>query len=109
MKYLVSASGGPGFSSPEEAAEILEEEILPTFEALLELEKSGKIVAGGLPVGERSFLFIAEAGSNDELDKMLRNIPAWGVFEWQVTALQSFAGRAGIEKAFVGGAGKTRH
>jgi hypothetical protein len=60
-------------------------------------------------VGERSFVFIAEAASNDELDKMLRNIPAWGVFDWQVTPLQSFAGRATIEKAFVAGVGKTRH
>lgn len=109
MKYLVSGSGGPGFSTPEEASDILEEEILPMFDALMKLEKEGKIVAGGLPVGERSFLFVAEAASNDDLDAMLRELPAWGVFEWQVTALQSFAGRAAIEKAFVGGAGKTRH
>lgn len=109
MKYLVSASGGPGFSSPDEAADILEEEILPTFDALIALEKEGKILAGGLPVGERSFAFVAEAASNDELDKMLRGIPAWGVFEWQVTPLQSFAGRAAVEKAFVEGVDKTRH
>lgn len=109
MKYLVSGSGGPGFSSAEEATDILEEEILPTFEAVMKLEKDGHIVAGGLPVGERSFVFIAEAASNDELDKMLRNIPAWGAFDWQVTPLQSFAGRAAIEKAFVAGVGKTRH
>jgi hypothetical protein len=109
MKFLVSGSGGPGFSSPEEAADILEEEILPTFAAIMKLEKDGRIVAGGLPVGERSFVFIAEAGSNDELDKMLRSIPAWGVFDWQVTPLQSFAGRAAIEKAFIDDLDKTRH
>jgi hypothetical protein len=109
MKYLVSASGGPGFSSPDEAADILEEEILPTFEALMALEREGKIVAGGLPVGERSFVFIAEAASNDDIDKMLRAIPAWGVFEWQVAPLQSFAGRAAMEKAFIDDVDKTRH
>jgi hypothetical protein len=109
MKYLVSGSGGPGFSTPEEAVDILEEEILPMFDALMKLEKEGRIVAGGLPVGERSFLFIAEAASNDDLDAMLRELPAWGVFEWQVTALQSFAGRAAIEKAAVGGGVRTKH
>jgi muconolactone delta-isomerase len=109
MKYLVSGAGGPGFSSPEEAVDILEEEILPTFAAIMKLEKEGKILAGGLPVGERSFVFIAEAASHDELDKMLRGIPAWGVFDWQVTPLQSFGGRAALEKAFVDDVDKTRH
>lgn len=109
MKYLVSASGGPGFASPEEATEVLEDQILPMFDALMRLEKEGKILAGGLPVGERSCVFIADAASNDELDRMLREIPAWGVLDWQVTPLQSFAGRAGIEKAFISGAGRTRH
>lgn len=109
MKYLVTGSGGPGFSSPEEAADILEEEILPTFEAIMKLERTGRILAGGLPVGERSFVFIAEAASNEDLDKMLRAIPAWGVFDWQVTPLQSFAGRAEIERAFVADVDRTRH
>jgi len=109
MKYLVSASGGPGFASDEEAVDVLEEEILPMFEELLRLEKAGKILAGGLPVGERSTVFIVEAASHDDLDKMLRSIPAWGTLDWQVTPLQSFSGRAAIEKAFIGGANKTRH
>jgi hypothetical protein len=43
-------------------------------------------------------VFIAEAASNEELDTLLRRIPAWGVLKWQVTPLQSFAGRAAEER-----------
>jgi len=101
MKYMVSGSEGPGFASPEEAVEILEEVVLPTFDALMKLEAQKKIAAGGLPVGDRAFVFIAEAASNEELDRLLRSLPAWGVLEWQVTPLQSFAGRAAQERDLV--------
>ena len=101
MRYLVSGSEGPGFASPEEAVEILEEVVLPTFDALMKLETQKKIVAGGLPVGDRAFVFIAEAASNEELDRLLRSLPAWGVLEWHVTPLQSFAGRAAQERDVV--------
>ena len=101
MKYMVSGSEGPGFASPEEAVEILEEVVLPTFDVLMKLEARKKIVAGGLPVGDRAFVFIVEAASNEELDRLLRSIPAWGILEWQVTPLQSFAGRAAQERDLV--------
>ena len=101
MKYLVSGSEGPGFATPEEAVEILEEVVLPTFDALMKLEAQKKIAAGGLPVGDRAFVFIAEAASNEELDRLLRSLPAWGVLEWQVTPLQSFAGRAAQDRDLV--------
>jgi hypothetical protein len=60
-----------------------------------------KIVAGGLPVADRAFVFIAEASSNEELDAMLRSIPAWGVLKWQVTPIQSFKARAEYERNVV--------
>jgi len=101
MRYLVSGSEGPGFASPEEAVEILEEVVIPTFDALMKLEAQKKIAAGGLPVGDRAFIFIVEAASNEELDRLLRSLPAWGVLEWHVTPLQSFAGRAAQERDVV--------
>jgi hypothetical protein len=103
MKYLVVGSGGPGFGSPEEAAHILANIILPSFDALIKLEKSRKILAGGLPVGDRAFVFILEAASNEEVDQMLRNIPMWGSLDWEVTPLQSFSGRAAQEREFLKG------
>jgi hypothetical protein len=101
MKYFVSASGGPGFVSPEEALKILEKIILPGFEALIKLEGEKKILGGGLPVGERSFVFIMEASSNEELDEVLRTIPMWGSLDWEVTPLTSFAARAAKERQVV--------
>jgi len=101
MRYLVIGSEGPGFASPQETIEVLEKVILPTFETLTKLEADKRIVAGGLPVGERAFVFVAEAASHEDLDRLLRGIPAWGVLKWQVTPLQSFAGRAAQEREVV--------
>ena len=98
MKYLVVGSGGPGFASPEEAVKVLEEIILPSFDKLIGLEKKKIILAGGLPVGDRAFVFIVEASSNEELDQLLRGLPMWGSLDWEVTALQTFAGRANQER-----------
>jgi len=101
MRYLVVGSGGPGFASEEEAIEVLESVVLPSFTEFVRLEKEKKIIAGGLPVGDRSFVFIVEAKSNDELDRMLRRIPMWGTLDWEVTALQTFSGRAEQERQAV--------
>lgn len=100
-QYLVVTSQGPGFLSPEEALEVLDKRIIPAFDALLKLEADKKIVAGGLPVGERSLVFILEASSNDEVDQLLRDIPIWGRVEWKVTPLQSIKGRAMMERNVV--------
>jgi hypothetical protein len=85
MKYLVTGSEGPGYATPEQAIEVLEKGILPTFDALMNLEADKKIVAGGLPVGDRALVFILEAASHEEADQLLRDLPAWGVLKWAVT------------------------
>jgi hypothetical protein len=101
VRYLVHASEGPGFASPEEAVRVLEKVILPSFDALIKLEEGKKILAGGLLVGDRAFVFILEASSNEEVDQLLRALPMWGALKWQVTPLQTFAGRATQERKFV--------
>jgi len=101
MKYFVSASGGPGFATPEEALKILEKIVLPSFDALMKLEGEKKILGGGLAVGERAFVFIVEASSHEELDEVLRKIPMWGSLDWEVTPLTSFAARAATERQAV--------
>ena len=98
MQYLVEGTGGPGFSSPAETIEVLEKAILPDFDALVKMQDEGKILAGGLPVGDRAFVFIIEAASNDDADRIVRSIPFWGLLRWKVTPLQSVAARAQIER-----------
>ena len=97
MKYLVIGSGGPGFASPEDELEVLQNVVLPSFAEFVALEKK-KVINGGLPIGDRAFVFIAEAESNEALDRMLRKVPMWGALDWEVTPLQTFAGREKLEK-----------
>ncbi|MGD2064219.1 MAG: muconolactone Delta-isomerase family protein [Nitrospirota bacterium] len=108
-QFLVIASQGPSFASPAEALTVLEKTIVPTFDALLKLQADRKIVAGGLPVGDRAFAFILEAASNAEADEILRNIPAWPMLDWEVTPLQSFKARADKERSVVAELKKQQH
>jgi len=62
------------------------------------LRAEGKMLAGGLPVGDRAFACIIEAASNDEADRIVRDMPAWGLLEWEVTPLQSVEARAEMER-----------
>ena len=96
--FLVTTSEGPGFKTPEEIAAVLEKSIIPTFDKLLELKAKKKIIAGGLPAGSRTFYLIVEADTHNEIDKMIRDLPSWGVFSWKVTPLQSLEGRAQMER-----------
>jgi hypothetical protein len=98
MKYLVSASEGPGCGFPEETLEALENRVLPAFETLIRLEASKKILAGGVPAGGRALVFIMEASSHEEVDRLLRKLPVWGALKWEVVALQTFEGRAAQER-----------
>lgn len=96
--FMVKTTEGPGFASPDEVAQVLEMGILPTFDMLLELKAKKKIIAGGLPAGSRTIYLLVEAENHDEVDRMLRGLPGWGVFSWKVTALQSLEGRAKLER-----------
>jgi hypothetical protein len=75
----------------------------------LKLEADKKILAGGLPAADRAIVGILEASSNDEVDQILRDIPAWGVLKWKVTPFQSFEGRANKERSIVERSRKTSH
>lgn len=101
MKYLVVASEGPGFSDEEQAVRVLESAVMPTFDRLIELEEEGKI-DGGLLAASRSFVFIMEAASNDEVDRVLRDLPLWGSTRWDVTPLQTLKARAEMEREVLG-------
>jgi muconolactone delta-isomerase len=43
-------------------------------------QSEGKIIGGGVPVGERALVLIFDAESNEELDIILQRLPLWG---WQ--------------------------
>lgn len=99
--FLVKTTEGPGFADPSEVLEVLENGIIPTFEALAELKAKKKILAIGLPAGSRTFYMFVEAANHDEVDRMLRDLPAWGVFSWKVVPMQTLEGRTAIEREIV--------
>jgi Muconolactone delta-isomerase len=101
MQYLVEGARGPLPPSPEQAIALLEQTVIPHFEYVIRLKSEGKILACGLPVGDRAFVFIIEAPSNDEADRIVRDMPAWGLLEWKVTPLQSVEARAEMERKVV--------
>jgi hypothetical protein len=100
MLYLVefeaTEAGAP--TTREQAVALLEQLIIPSLE---NLAKDGKIRAGGLFVGARAGVLIVGATSHDEVTDLVRAIPAWGVWSWKVTPLESFAHRADLEKKVV--------
>ncbi len=97
MRFLVSGNGGPSSPVSEDMFDLLEYSVLPGFEALAKLESENRIV-GGVPISERSIIFIIEAESNEALDQTLRALPFWPILDWQVTPLVSFEGRAFYER-----------
>lgn len=101
MQYLVESGRGPLPGSPEEAIALLEGVVISHFDYLIRLKVEGKVLAGGLPVGDRAFAVIIEAASNDEADRIVRDMPAWGVLEWKVTPLQSVEACKAMEQAVV--------
>ena len=98
MQYLVEGARGTLPQTPEAAIALLENMVIPHFEYLMKLEREGKILAGGLPVGDRAFVFIIEAATNDEVDRLVRDMPGWPLLEWKVTPLQTVAARANMER-----------
>jgi hypothetical protein len=100
MLYLVefeaTEAGAP--TTRDQAIELLDKLIIPTLE---KLAKEGRIRAGGLLVGARAGAFVVAAKSHDEVTEFVRALPAWGVWHWKVTPLESFAHRADLEKKVV--------
>jgi muconolactone delta-isomerase len=95
VQYLVTVETvetGP-LLPPEGVVGVLRQAVLPSIEALVRMESEGKILAGGIPVGERGAAFIVEADSNEELDGLLQDLPAWGIAKTKVTPLQRFQNR----------------
>ena len=89
MEYLVEAKNIDGLIPMKDVPDYITHIVLPSYEHLIKLESENKI-KGGLLAGQRAGAFVMDAPSNEELGKMLKAIPFWGMVEWKVTPLQSF-------------------
>jgi muconolactone delta-isomerase len=102
MLYLVefeaTQAGTP--TSREQTIEQLDKLVIPTLESL---GKDGKVRAGGIAGGTLAGAFVVGAKSKDEVTELVRALPAWGIMQWKVTPLETFAHRADLEKKVVQG------
>jgi hypothetical protein len=96
VEFEATEAGAP--TSRDQAITLLDQLIVPSLE---NLGKDGRIRAGGLLVGARAGVFVVGAKSHDEVTELVRALPAWGVWHWKVTPLDSFAHRADVEKKAV--------
>jgi hypothetical protein len=88
MQYLVEAENIDGLIPMKDVPDYINHIVIPSYEQLIKLESENKI-KGGLLAGQRAGAFVMEASSNDELGKILRAIPFWGMVKWKITPLQS--------------------
>ncbi len=103
MQYLVTmefVEPGP-LLAPQQLGQMVEQTILPSFDALVALQAEGKLVAGGVLAGTRSARFVVETAGNDELDQLLEGLPFWAVMKTSVAPLQAFAKRAANDRALL--------
>jgi muconolactone delta-isomerase len=103
MQYLVTEeliNPGP-LLPPDQLVEMMRQWVLPSMDTLINLKSEGKIIAGGVRVGERALVLIFEAESNDELDTILQRLPLWGLAKWKVTPLEALEGRTARDRQFI--------
>ena len=100
MRYLVIGEyvdPGP-LLPPQQVVQLVEQLVIPSFEALAKLEDEKKILGGGVFVGARGGAFILDVASEDEANRILEDLPFWGVLKWTLTPLQEFHKRAAEER-----------
>lgn len=77
----------------EEGASFVQNVIFPTLTQCKKLVEEGKILAGGPASAQIRLVFIIEAESALELDKLIESLPVWALMETTVTPLTTFEDR----------------
>lgn len=96
VEFEATQAGTP--TSREQRIEQLEKLVIPTIESL---GKDSKVRAGGIAADTLTGAFLVEATSEDEVNELVRALPAQGIMQWKMTPLETFAKRADIEKKLV--------
>ncbi len=77
---------------------VMETMLIPGFQSLVDLMDKQVVLAGGAISGVKSVAFIVQAQSNDELNKMLMQLPLWDLMKTTVIPLDSLSSRLSCEK-----------
>ncbi len=73
--------------SPQQAAGLIENMVIPTTERLIQLKSEGKVLVAGTPPGHKSVYFVVDAASHDEVNQLVDNLPLWPIHHWEITPL----------------------
>ncbi len=82
--------------TPQQAAGLLENVVIPTVERMIQLKSEGKILVAGTPPGHKSVYFVAEAASHDEISQLVDSLPLWPIHQWEITPLVDIESQLGI-------------
>ena len=77
---------------------MVENLVIPSFEAMSKLESEKKILASGIVSGGRTGMFIIDVESNKELTRLLQSFPFWGILKWEIIPLDSPKERVELDK-----------
>src|ERR671920_1794472 len=69
---------------------IVTEKILPSLDALTDLQSNSKLLAGGHPVGQHYVMLFMEAESEEEVRKLVGELPLSELGDTAVTKFKSF-------------------
>ena len=88
MRFLVTIDGsdiGVGMP-PERLAQVIEQMVIPSLEQLAQWEREGRIYGGGYTAA-RGGVFMIDADSSEEVDRLLTSLPYWGLVKIDVKPL----------------------
>ncbi len=90
MRFLVTIEGSDSLvgMSPERLVQVVEQMVIPGVEKLAQWEQEGRIHGGGYTAG-RGGVFIIDAASSEEVDRLVTSLPHWGVVKVDVKPLIS--------------------
>ena|SRR5258708_32106477 len=105
MLFLVTAENiDAGYLvPPEQTFQIIEQAVVPSFNILAGWVANGKAKGGTFP-GERGGAMVVEAGSFEELDSMMNQLPFFGLVKWQIKALMPFQAASQQLPQYIAGA-----
>ena len=86
MLFLIT---GEADSSTEPTPEFLQAS-RDTLEQLGEMQKSGRVKAGGVMIGPLGVCFIVDCESNEDLHLVLTTLPSFRFADWEVMPLIPF-------------------
>jgi muconolactone delta-isomerase len=91
MRYLVRGEfteESPEGRTPEESDLYFQLVVRPSIEALWKLAEEKKAVRG-VTAGERESVFVVDADSSAEVERLLNSLPFRGSMKWTVSPIQS--------------------